>query len=147
VPAVLALVVLLPLTKRTERPPVSLLWLPCLPLAVDLAGLTDASRLPVYHLLPVPAFRAETLLYPYGTYLSLVPVLVAACWLVTDVRPLAAVALQFLLIRVIYIAVDGYPGESRSQLAIVVGLLLLALTGALVWLLRHRARAIPPAIG
>ena len=147
-PAVLALAVLLPLAKRAERPPVSLLWLPCVALAVDLvAGLTATSWPSIDHLLPVSAFRAETLLYPYDTYLSLVPVLVAVCWLATDVRPLAAVALQFLLIRVILIAVDGYPGQSRSQLAIVGGLLLLALTGALVWLLRHRARTAPPTIG
>lgn len=147
-PAVLALLFLLPLTKRAERPPVSLLWLPCLPLVVDLvAGLTAAPGLSINQLLPTPAFRAETLLYPYDTYLSLVPVLVAVCWLATDVRPLAAVAIQFLLMRVIYISVDSDPGESRSQLAIVIGLLLLALTGALVWLLRHRVRTAPPTLG
>lgn len=73
--------------------------------------------------------------------------LVAACWLVTDVRPLAAITLQFLLWRVLYAAFNGhYPGESWTQVAIVVGLPLV-LTGALVWLLRHRARTSPPTIG
>lgn len=143
-PAVLALVVLLPLTKRAERPPVSLLWLPCLSLAVNsVAGLTVASELAF----PVSGLRADVLLSPYDTYLSLVPVLVAACWLVTDVRPLAAITLQFLLWRVLYAAFNGhYPGESWTQVAIVVGLPLV-LTGALVWLLRHRARTSPPTIG
>jgi hypothetical protein len=37
-PVVLALVVLLPLTKRAERPPASLLWLPCLPVAPPVIG-------------------------------------------------------------------------------------------------------------
>jgi hypothetical protein len=83
-------------------------------------------------------------LSPYNTYLSLVPVLVAVCWLVTDVRPLAALALQALLTRALGIAVDSVPGDSRTQLPVVAGLLLLALTCALVWLLRRRARTAPP---
>jgi hypothetical protein len=151
VPTVLALVVLLPLTKRAERPPVSLLRLPCLPLAVNfVAGLGIASGLlHIHNAFPIiPTLRtAVVLLAPYDTYLSLVPVLVAVCWLVTDVRPLAAVTLQFLLWRVFYAAMGyHYPAESWTQMAIVVGL-PLALTGALVWLLRHRTRTAPPTIG
>jgi len=148
-PTALALVVLVPLTKRAERPPASLLWLPCLPVAVGLIeGLAAASRLSKYDSLPgTSSHGAELLLSPYATYLSLVPVLVAVCWLVTDVRPLAAVALQSLLMRALYIAFDTTPGHSRDQLAIVVGLQLLALTCALVWLLRHRARTAPPTVG
>jgi len=148
-PTALALVVLLPLTKRAQRPPASLLWLPCLPVAVlfveGLAATWSPAR---YDMLPIPMTpRMELLLSPYDTYLSLVPVLVAICWLVTDVRPLAALALQSLLARVISIAFDTYPGESRTQMMIVIGLVLLALTGGLVWLLRHRARTAPPTIG
>jgi hypothetical protein len=148
VPAVLALVVLLPLTKRTERPPVSLLWLPGLPLAVNfVAGLGIASGLHIHYAFPIPTLSLILLLAPYYTYLSLVPLLVAVCWLVTDVRPLAAVTLQFLLWRVLYVAFHTYPAaEIGTQMAIVVGL-SLALTGALVWLLRHRARIAPPTIG
>ena len=148
VPAVLALVVLLPLTKRAERPPVSLLWLPCLPLAVNTVAVLAAARgLDIHEALPIPTLSAAVLLSPYTTYLSLIPVLVAACCLVTDVRPLAAVTLQFLLLRVLYTALNNhYPGESWTQMAVVVGL-PLALTGALLWLLRHRARTAPPAIG
>jgi hypothetical protein len=148
VPAVLALVVLLPLTKRAGRPPVSLLWLPCLPLAVNfVAGLTAVSGLRIYDALPISVLSSIVLLAPYYTYLSLVPVLVAASWLVTDVRPLAAVTLQFLLWRVLYAAFDTYPAaEIGTQVAIVVGL-SLGLTCALLWLLRHRARTAPPTIG
>jgi hypothetical protein len=148
IPAVLALVVLLPLTKRAERPPIALLRLPCLPLAVTfVAGFAVASGLDVDHALPVPVLSSIALLAPYYTYLSLVPVLVAACWLVTDVRPLAAVTLQFLLWRVLYAALDTYPAaEIGTQMAIVVGL-SLGLTCALLWLLRHRARTAPPTIG
>ncbi len=148
VPAVLALVVLLLLTKRAERPPVSLLWLPCLPLAMSfVAGLTAASALRINGGLPISLVSSVALLVPYVTYLSLVPVLVAACWLVTDVRPLAAVTLQFLLWRVLYAAFYTYPGvEIGTQVAIVVGL-SLGLTCALLWLLRHRARTAPPTIG
>jgi hypothetical protein len=144
----LALVVLLPLTRRAERPPASLLWLPCLALAVALVEeLALESGRPIYDLLPLPAIHEVILLYPYGTYLSFAPVLVAACWLVTDVRPLAAVALQFLLMRVIYAAFDAhFAQEIWTQVAIFVGL-PLTLTFALAWLLRHRARTAPPTIG
>jgi hypothetical protein len=149
VPAVLALVALLLLTKRAERPPVSLLWLPCLPLAMGfVAGLTAASAplQRIFDAYPLSPASSVALLDPYLTYLSLVPVLVAACWLVTDVRPLAAVILQFLLWRVIYAAFYTYPAEIGTQVAIVVGL-SLGLTCALLWLLRHRARTAPPTIG
>jgi hypothetical protein len=146
--AVLALVVLLPLAKRAERPPVSLLWLPGLLLTVNaLALLAAAWGLDLYYQFPVSTLSSIVLLAPYSTYLSLVPLLVAACWLVTDVRPLAAVTLQFLLTRVLYAALHyRYPGETSVQLATAVGL-PLALTGALVWLLRHRARTAPPTLG
>jgi hypothetical protein len=149
VPAVLALVVLLLLTKRAERPPVSLLWLPCLPLAMSfVAGLTAASALlqRIFDAYPLSLVSSVALLEPYLTFGSLVPVLVAACWLVTDVRPLAAVTLQFLLWRVLYAAFYTYPAEIGTQVAIVVGL-SLGLTCALLWLLRHRARTAPPTIG
>ena len=145
-PAVLALVVLLPLTKRAGRPPISLLWLPCLVLAVNfVVVLTAAWGLNIYYAFPIPIFRLYVLLTPYDTYLSLVPVLVAACWLVTDVRPLAAVTLQFLLFRVEY-SIVYQPGRNWTQIAIVAGL-SLALTCALLWLLRHHARTAPPTIG
>ena len=146
-PTVLALVVLLPLTKRAERPPISLLWLPCMPPAVNfVAGLSLASRLHIHDGFLIPALSSVDLLVPYNTYLSLVPVLVAVCWLATDVRPLAAVALQFLLWRVFYAALPGPGAENWTQKVIVVAL-TLALTCALVWLLCHRARTAPPTIG
>jgi hypothetical protein len=149
VPAVLALVVLVPLTKRAERPSASLLWLPCLPVAVSfLEGLAAGSGLNINEVLPLPlyTFRLEVLLDPYYTYVSLVPVLVAVCWLVTDVRPLAAITVSFLLERVFYSAALGNRGGIWTQMAIAAGL-SLALTCALIWLLRYRARTAPPTMG
>jgi hypothetical protein len=147
VPAVPALLVLVPLTKRAERPPVSLLWLPCLPLAVNAVAVLAATwGLDIHEAFVIPTSRAAVLLAPYNTYLSLVPVLVAVCWLVTDARPLAAVTLQFLLWRVLYAAFHAYPVASWTQVTVVVGL-PLALTCALLWLLRHRARTAAPTIG
>jgi hypothetical protein len=147
-PTALALVVLVPLVKRAERPPFSLLWLPLLTAAVGFVeGVAAASGLSAYDSLPVPSQGADLLLPPYATYLSLVPLLVAVCWLVTDVRPLAALALQSTLMRFLFIAFDTHPGRSRTQLPIVAGLLLLALSCGLVWLLRHRARTAPPTTG
>jgi hypothetical protein len=139
-----ALAVLVPLTRRAERPPVSLLWLLCVPLAAELAGGL-ASKINTR--LPINGVGWVSLAAPYITYLSLATVVVAVCWTVTDVRPLAAVAVQFLLCRVLETALDLYGrGASGSQNAIAIAL-PLALTCALVWLLRHRARTAPPTIG
>jgi hypothetical protein len=138
-PGLLALLVLLPLTRRRARPPRSLLWLPCLPLAASVvAGFAMAG------LYGNQAFLVHTnilvsLLSPYDTYMSLVPLIVAVCWLATDVRPLAAVTLQFLLWKVFYAACGVYSSDGWAPAVIVVGL-SAALVGALVWLLRHRAR-------
>ncbi len=146
-PTVLALVILLPLTKRAERPPVSLLGLPGLTCLASLA----VNGVPGFAAALAPRislFRTVDLTSPYIiTYLALVPVLVAVCWLITDVRPLAAITLQFLLWRVIFfvlweVMLDGsYP--SQTSIASVAGL-SLAFLCALVWLLRHRVRTAPP---
>jgi len=146
-PAPLVGVALLSLTRRSERPPASLLWLPCLPPAVAFVeNFAPTSGLFIHDLLPgVLDGRTQLLLDPYYTYLSLVPVLVAVCWLVTDVRPLAALALQFLLGRILYPATLGHAG-TWTQTVIAAGL-SLAITCALIWLLRHRARTAPPTIG
>ena len=147
-PTALVLVALLALTRRSERPPASLLWLPCLPVAVLFVEGVAATWGPARNdALPIPMTPGMTyLLSQYTTYLSLVPVLVAVCWLVTDVRPLAALAIESLLTRAFYIAFGTSPGE-RSQMMIVAVLVLLALTVALAWLLRRRARTVPPTIG
>lgn len=147
-PAALALVALLSLTRRSEHPPASLLWLPCLFVAVSFVDTFAAAGLSKYDALPLAMTpRMQFFWSPYDTYLSLVPVLVAVCWLVTDVRPLAALTLQALLTRGLYIAFDPYSGETWTQMMIVAVLVLLALTVALAWLLRHRARTAPPTIG
>jgi hypothetical protein len=147
-PAPLAGAALLSLTRRSGRPPASLLWLPCLlPAVAFVESFAAASGLFIHDWLPgVLTGRAELLLDPYYTYLSLVPVLVAVCWLVTDVRPLAALAFEFLLVRVLDSATRGHAAGIWTQMAIAAGL-SLAFTCALIWLLRHRARTVPPAIG
>ena len=75
-------VVLLLFARRTERPPLSLLWLPGLALGVALAEPL-ANTVPA---LFAATTAGTTLLSPYTTGLSLVTVLVAVCWLATDVR-------------------------------------------------------------
>jgi hypothetical protein len=134
-------VVFLSLARRTERPPLSLLWLPCLPLAVTLADALSA---------PYPDFSPRTvsqtmILFPYTTYLSLVTVIVAVCWLVTDVRPLASLVFAFTVTRVIYgfayARSYGAVGPAVIAIAITASLMLAC---ALVWLLRRLTRTSPP---
>ena len=152
----LALVVLAPLTRRADRPPVSLLFILGVPAAAELARV-PLGNIGVHDALPISRIMAG-LTGQYDTYLSLLTVVVAVCWLVTDVRPLAAVAAQFLLFQVeivisqvVYVAEYGFHGHSveMAQTPVVVILFgaALAVTGALVWLLYRRARATPPAIG
>jgi hypothetical protein len=43
-----------------------------------------------------------TLLFPYDSDLSVVTVILAVCWLATDVRPLAGLVLGFTVTRVMY---------------------------------------------
>ena len=54
--------------------------------------------------------------------------------------------LMFLLERVFFSATVGDRAATWTQMAIAAGL-PLALTCALIWLLRHRARTAPPTIG
>lgn len=124
--------------RRAQRPPLSLLWLPGLALGVALAeSLTSA----------VPALfaattAATTLLSPYTTGLSLVTVLVAVCWLATDVRPLASVALAFAGSRVVYGFAYGRPLVTVGPAVITLGITVsLVAAAGLAWLLRRRVRA------
>jgi hypothetical protein len=137
-----ALIVFMPFVRRTERLPVSLLWLPCLPLGVTLA---EALSAPYPELFP-HSVSQTTLLFPYTTYLSLVTVVVAVCWLVTDVRPLAGLVFAFTVTRVIYgfAYARSYGAVGPAMIAIAITA-SLALACALVWLLRHRTRTSPPA--
>lgn len=136
-----ALAVFVPFARRTERPPVSLLWLPCLPLGVTLVEALST---------PYPGFSPHTmsqtmLLFPYTTYLSLVTVVVAVCWLVTDVRPLAGLVFAFTLVRVIngFAYARSYGAVKPVEIAIAITASLV-LACALVWLLRRRTRTSPP---
>ena len=128
-------------TRRAERPPASLLWLPGLALAVALAeslGSTPPALL-------AATTAGTTLLSPYTSSLSLVTVLVAVCWLATDVRPLASLVFAFTISRVIYGFAYGRPmltvGPTVISLVIAVS---LAFGCALVWLLRRRTRMAAP---
>jgi hypothetical protein len=134
-------VVFLLFARRTERPPLSLLWLPGLALGVALAeSLTNT----------VPAFFAATtagttLLSPYTTGLSLVTVLVGVCWLATDVRPLASLVLAFAGSRVVYGFAYDRPSVTVGPTVITLGITAsLVAACALAWLLRRRIHASPP---
>ena len=134
-------VVFLLFARRTERPPLSLLWLPGLALVVALAESLANS---------VPALFAAvttgtTLLYPYTTGLSLVTVLVAVCWLATDVRPLASLVFAFTGSRVVYGFAYDRPLVTVGPAVIIVGITAsLAAVCTLAWLLRRRSHAAPP---
>jgi hypothetical protein len=145
-----ALLVLAPLTRRAERPPASLLWMPCSLVAAGLVngrlvvgGIGFPAALP---LSGPSGFLLVPLAAPYTSYPSLAVLVIAICWLATDVRPLAAVAIQFLLYRLFSKVLYGVPPASDTQLAIAIAVPLV-LTCALVWLLRHRARTAPRTIG
>jgi hypothetical protein len=134
-------VVFLVFARRMERPPLSLLWLPGLALGVALAE-SLANTVPALF----AAVTAETtLLSPYTTVLSLVTVLVAVCWLATDVRPLASLVFAFAGSRVVYGFAYGRPlvTVGPTVIALVITASLVA-TCALAWLLRRRIHASPP---
>ena len=134
-------VVFLLFARRMERPPVSLLWLPGLALGVALAE----SLANVVPALFAATTAGTTLLSPYTTGLSLVTVLVAVCWLATDVRPLASLVFAFTVSRVVYGFAYGRPLVTVGPAVITVGITAsLAAACALAWLLRRRIHASPP---
>jgi hypothetical protein len=84
-------------------------------------------------------------LSPYTTGLSLVTVLVAVCWLATDVRPLASLVLAFTGSRVVYGFAYGRPSDMVGPVVITLGITAsLVAACALAWLLRRRIHASPP---
>jgi hypothetical protein len=134
-------VVVLLFARRTERPPLSLLWLPGLALGVALAE----SLANVVPALFAATTAGTTLLSPYTTGLSLVTVLVAVCWLATDVRPLASLVFAFTVSRVVYGFAYGRPLVMVGPAVIILGITAsLVAACALAWLLRRRIHASPP---
>jgi len=134
-------VVFLLFARRMERPPLSLLWLPGLALGVALAE----SLANTYPALFAATTAGTTLLSPYTTGLSLVTVLVAVCWLATDVRPLASLVFAFTVSRVVYGFAYDRPAVTLGPAVITLGITAsLAAACALAWLLRRRIRACPP---
>jgi hypothetical protein len=134
-------VVFLLFARRTERPPLSLLWLPGLALGVALAE----SLANVVPALFAATTAGTTLLSPYTTGLSLVTVLVAVCWLATDVRPLASLVFAFTVSRVVYGFAYGRPLVMVGPAVIILGITAsLVAACALAWLLRRRIHASPP---
>jgi len=104
----------------------SLLWLVCLQLAVAalyplvIAALHAeffAWQWPIDKAVPDVRLSSLSLVGPYSSYLSVIPVVVAICWLVTDTLS------QPLWPTLIAVAVP------------------LVLACALGWLLRHRTRS------
>jgi hypothetical protein len=134
-------VVFLLFARRTERPPPSLLWLPGMALGVALAE-SLANTVPA---LFAAVTAGTTLLSPYTTGLSLVTVLVAVCWLATDVRPLASLVFAFTVSRVVYGFAYGRPLVMVGPAVIILGITAsLVAACALAWLLRRRIHASPP---
>ena len=122
----------------------SLLWLLFLPVAVASAE-SLANVAPALFAAPT---AGTTLLFPYASDLALVTVIVAVCWLATDVRPLAGLVLAFTVTRVMYGFV--YLSSAGTAATAVISLwitALVVLAGALAWLLRRRTRACPPTTG
>jgi hypothetical protein len=139
-----AVVLFLLFARRTERLPLSLLWLPGLALVVALAE-SLANTVPA---LFAAVTAGTTLLYPYTTGLSLVTVLMAVCWLATDVRPLASLVLAFTVSRVVYGFAYGRPLVMVGSAAITLVITASLVAGcALAWLLRRRVHASPPMTG
>jgi hypothetical protein len=124
--------------RRTERPPLSLLWLPGLTLGVALAESLASTPPPLL----AATTAGTTLLSPYTTSLSLVTVLVAVCWLATDVRPLASLVFAFTVSRVVYGFAYGRPLVTAGPAVTTLGITAsLAAACALAWLLRRRIHA------
>jgi hypothetical protein len=72
-------------------------------------------------------------------------VLVAVCWLATDVRPLASLVFAFTVSRVVYGFAYGRPLVMVGPAAITLGIAAsLVAACALAWLLRRRIHASPP---
>jgi len=133
-------VVFLLFARRMERPPLSLLWLPGLALLVALAE----SLANTYPALFAATTAGTTLLSPYTTGLSLVAVLVAVCWLATDVRPLASLVFAFTVSRVVYGFAYDRPSVMVGPAVITLGITAsLVAACALAWLLRRRIHASP----
>jgi hypothetical protein len=136
-------VVFLLFARRTERLPLSLLWLPGLALGVALAE----SLANTYPALFAATTTGTTLLSPYTTGLSLVTVLVAVGWLATDVRPLASVVFAFAGSRVTYGFAYGRPDVTVGPAVIILAITAsLVAVCALAWLLRRRIHASPPVV-
>jgi len=134
-------VVFLLFARRIDRPPLSLLWLPGLAMGVALAESLAGTVPPLF----APTTAGTTLLSPYTTGLSLVAVLVAVCWLATDVRPLASLVLAFAGSRVVYGFAYDRPSVTVGPAVITLGITAaLVVACALAWLLRRRIHASPP---
>jgi hypothetical protein len=135
-------VVFLAFARRSQRPPVSLLWLPGLALGAAVAESLAGSTPALYD----ATTARTTLLSPYLTVFSLVTLLVAVCWLATDVRPLAGLVLAFTASRVVYGFAYGRPLVTVTPAVIALGIAAsLAFACALVWLLRRRTHDCPTA--
>lgn len=132
-------VVFLALARRAQRPPASLLWLPALALGAAV-GDSLVGSVPAFF---GPVTARTTLLFPYVTVFSLVALLVAICWLATDVRPLASLVLAFTGSRVVYGFAYDRPAVTVAPAVIALGITAsLAVACALGWLLRRRTRAV-----
>jgi hypothetical protein len=143
----LALVALVLVTRDGQRLPWSWLWLPVLGAGLPAVFGFWLWSTPVGHALN--AFNAWVTPWPDLT--ESFPVIMAAlcvCWLVTDFRPLAGVALSFALTQAFIDA--AYPLRwsqlIETGVAVVVALAVtVAVAVDLARRLRRQARTAPPA--
>jgi hypothetical protein len=139
------------LTRRANRPSRSLLWLLLCPLLATAAEQMLSTSGHQQYLLG-RAGQAAALMYPYDTVPSLITVAVAACWLITDIRPLAAIAISFTVVRLVIgffgVFLFGPSVGNTSTVQVAVSIAApLAICAALAWLQYHRSRTAPPTIG
>jgi hypothetical protein len=141
--ALLSLAGIVVLTRASERPVVTWLSLPCLPLAL-MVPERFWHYLGTHH---IPHDQLTTIVFA-----AFLPVL---CWFVTDVRPALGLAV-FLLVSEILAVIDGVQatvilnesagafwqayGANLESLAFAV-----AITAAGTWLLRRQTRMHPKA--
>jgi hypothetical protein len=151
----LSLAALVLLTGHAERPPRSWLWLLSLPAGLSVLGVIAFQwRLATLNTVLNEPIGGAGLPDPYHAYLSLITVAVAICWLVTDIRPLAGLALGFALTQSADLVVNIASNPMGTDLRSIVQLnwaglievaVPLAIAGALAGLFLRRSRMSPPA--
>lgn len=134
----LALAALALVTRSAEQPPRSWLWLPSLGVAMPAALSICLWATPARHALNL--LNGWVTPWPYFSPPLAMMVVACACWLVTDFRPLAGLAIGLALAHAFN---DLAYQPTLQELTGTVAPLAVAI--ALAWMLRRRTRNSPPA--